>query len=57
VEVLLAHGADAQRPNGRGSTSVQLATWTTGKGGSGSEAAKQQQVQILRLLEADAATR
>jgi hypothetical protein len=57
VEVLLAHGADAQRPNGRGSTPMQLATWTTGKGGSGSDAAKQQQTQIQRLLETDAATR
>ncbi|HEY6474406.1 MAG TPA: ankyrin repeat domain-containing protein [Acidimicrobiales bacterium] len=52
VEVLLAHGADARRPNGRGSTPRQLAEWTTGKGGSGSAAAKEQQAEIVRLLEA-----
>ncbi len=57
VEVLLARGADALRPNGRGSTPWQLANWTTGKGGSGSAAAKAQQAEILRLLEAhDAVT-
>jgi Ankyrin repeats (many copies)/Ankyrin repeat len=58
VEVLLTSGADARRPNGRGSTPWQLAQWTTGKGGSGSDAAKQQQARILRLLEEhDAASR
>ena len=51
VEVLLARGADALRPNGRGSTAWQLANWTTGKGGSGSAAAKEQQAEILRILE------
>ena len=51
VAVLLANGADARRPNGRGSTPQQLARWTTGKGGSGSDAAKEQQARILRLLE------
>ncbi len=52
VEVLLARGADGLRPNGRGSTPWQLANWTTGKGGSGSAAAKEQQAEILELLEA-----
>jgi ankyrin repeat protein len=57
VEVLLERGADALRPNGRGSTAWQLANWTTGKGGSGSAAAKAQQAEIQRLLEAhDAVT-
>jgi hypothetical protein len=57
VEVLLARGADVQRTNGRGSTAWQLANWTTGKGGSGTGAAKAQQAEILRLLEAhDAVT-
>ena len=51
VEVLLANGADVRRPNGRGSMPWQLAQWTTGKGGSGSDAAKEQQTRILRLLE------
>jgi hypothetical protein len=50
VAVLLERGADATLPNGRGSTPWQLANWTTGKGGSGSAAAKEQQAEILRLL-------
>jgi hypothetical protein len=54
VEVLLAGGADARRPNGRGSTPLQLAEWTTGKGGSGTRAAKAQQAVIVRLLAAHA---
>jgi hypothetical protein len=52
VEVLLARGADPLRPNGSGSTAWQLANWTTGKGGSGSAAAKEQQAEIVRLLDA-----
>jgi hypothetical protein len=56
VEVLLARGADVTRPNGRGSTAWQLATWTTGKGGSGSAAAKAEQAEILQLLEAHGAS-
>jgi ankyrin repeat protein len=57
VEVLLERGADALRPNGRGSTAWQLANWTAGKGGSGSVAAKAQRAEIQRLLEAhDAVT-
>ena len=55
VEVLLARGADPLRPNGSGSTAWQLANWTTGKGGSGSAAAKAQQAEILRLLDAHGA--
>jgi ankyrin repeat protein len=55
VEALLARGADALLPNGRGSTAWQLANWTTGKGGSGTAAAKEQQAEILRLLEAHGA--
>jgi hypothetical protein len=55
VEVLLIRGADPLRPNGRGSTAWQLANWTTGKGGSGSAAAKEQQAEILRVLEAHGA--
>jgi len=52
VEVLLALGADAQRTNGRGSSALQLAHWTTGKGGSGTDEAKEQQAMIVRLLQA-----
>lgn len=51
VETLLAGGADARRPNGRGSSAWQLANWTTGKGGSGSAAAREQQAEILGILE------
>jgi ankyrin repeat protein len=50
VEVLLDGGADPQRDNGRGSTPMKLAEMTTGKGGSGSTAAKEQQAEIVRLL-------
>jgi hypothetical protein len=50
VEVLLDAGADPQAVNGRGSTALQLAGWTTGRGGSGSVAARVQQRQIVRLL-------
>lgn len=50
VDALLEGGADAFRPNGRGSTPAQLATWTTGRGGSGSPEARAQQEEIVRLL-------
>jgi hypothetical protein len=50
VGALLAGGADAGRKNGSGSTPMDLATWTTGRGGTGGEAAKEEQEKILRLL-------
>ena len=50
VEALLGAGADPRTTNGRGSTAMQLARWTTGRGGSGSLAAREQQGQIIRLL-------
>jgi hypothetical protein len=56
VEVLLAAGADANAPNKKGSTPLQLATWTTGKSGSGTPVAKAAQEQILELLRAAGAT-
>jgi hypothetical protein len=52
VKALLDGGADAHAPNGRGSTAVQLARRTTGRSGSGSAAARAQQREIQRLLEA-----
>jgi ankyrin repeat protein len=52
VEALLDRGADFRATNKRGSTAFQLASWTTGKSGSGSAYAKAQQEQILRLLRA-----
>jgi len=50
VRVLLAHGADANRTNGSGSTPLLLALHNTGRGGSGSVAAREQQQKIIRLL-------
>jgi ankyrin repeat protein len=52
VAVLLAAGADANAPNKKGSTPMQLATWTTGKSGSGTAAAKAEQARIIELLSA-----
>jgi ankyrin repeat protein len=51
VQTLLEHGADPARRNKSGSTAMVLATHNTGRGGTGSPAAKEQQRQILRLLE------
>ncbi len=50
VEALLELGADPHATNGRGSTAVQLARWTTGRGGSGSAEARTQAAEIIRLL-------
>jgi hypothetical protein len=52
VQELLDRGADVRATNKRGSTAFQLASWTTGKSGSGSAHAKAQQDQIVRLLRA-----
>ena len=51
VETLLRAGADPALPNDSGSTAVDLASWTTGRGGSGSAEAKVEQRIILDLLE------
>jgi Ankyrin repeats (many copies)/Ankyrin repeat len=50
VEALLLGGADPDRPNDRGSTPSELAQWTTGRGGAGSEAAKLEQQIIIDAL-------
>ncbi len=50
VEALLRLGADPRLPNSNGSTAVQLALWTTGRGGSGSAEARVQQQLIVELL-------
>lgn len=55
VRALLANGADPRRLNGSGSTPLQLATQNTGRGGSASAIAREQQRQILELLRAGAA--
>ena len=50
VRALIEGGADVGRPNGSGSTPIQLALWTTGRSGSGSSIAKAEQKVIVRLL-------
>jgi hypothetical protein len=50
VRALLAGGADPRLPNASGSTPLDLATSTTGRGGSGSAEAKREQQEILLLL-------
>jgi ankyrin repeat protein len=50
VRALLDGGANPRAPNKVGSTPLHLAVQTTGRGGSGSEHARQQQTGIIRLL-------
>jgi hypothetical protein len=50
VVALLNGGADPRAANKNGSTPLQLAQQTTGRGGSGSEHAREQQAGILKLL-------
>jgi ankyrin repeat protein len=50
VRALIYGGADATRPNKAGSTPLHLAVQTTGRGGSGSPHAREQQAGIVRLL-------
>jgi ankyrin repeat protein len=50
VRALLAHGADPIRRNASGSTPLHLAVQTTGRGDSGSPAAREQQEMIVALL-------
>jgi len=52
VKALLEVGADPRARNGRGSTPMELARWTTGRGGSGSPDARRQQQAIIGLLRA-----
>jgi ankyrin repeat protein len=51
VSALLDGGADVRRTNKGGSTPMRLATWTTGRGGSGSPESKAQQEEIVHLLQ------
>lgn len=51
VEALLRAGADPRLPNDRGSTAADLAHRATGRGGTGSAAAKAEQRIIIELLE------
>lgn len=50
VSALLESGADPGRPNGHGITPLELTRWTTGRGGTGSSAAKAERDEIVRLL-------
>jgi ankyrin repeat protein len=51
VRVLLDAGADPYRENDSGSSAVTLAHQTTGRGGTGSPAAKAQQNEIIKMLD------
>jgi ankyrin repeat protein len=50
VRALLDGGANARQPNKAGSTPLHLAVQNTGRGGSGSPHAREQQTGIIRLL-------
>jgi ankyrin repeat protein len=50
VRALLDGGGDPRVPNKSGSTPLHLAVHTTGRGGSGSEHAREQQADIIQLL-------
>lgn len=50
VRALLEGGANPRMPNKSGSTPLHLAVQTTGRPGSGSERAQEQQAGIVRLL-------
>ena len=50
VRALLDGGANPRAPNKAGATPLHLAVQTTGRGGSGSQHARQQQTGIIRLL-------
>jgi ankyrin repeat protein len=56
VRALLEGGADPKAPNRSGSTPMRLATLNTGKSGSGSPGAREQQRAILRILSEHGAT-
>jgi hypothetical protein len=50
VRALVNGGADPTRPNKSGSTPMDLAVHTTGRGGSGSPQAREQQAGIISFL-------
>jgi hypothetical protein len=52
VKALLGAGADPRLQNDSGSTAFDLVRWTTGRGGTGSSAAKAEQQTIIELLTA-----
>ena len=52
VDALLRAGADPRLANEHGSLPADLARWTTGRGGTGSDAARAEQRAIIELLDA-----
>ena len=50
VRALVEAGADPRQPNKAGSTPLHLAVQPTGRGGSGSQEAREQQVGIVSFL-------
>jgi ankyrin repeat protein len=50
VRALLDGGADPRKPNKAGSTPLHLAVQNTGSSGSGSDEARRQQAEIIKLL-------
>jgi hypothetical protein len=50
VRALLVNGANARLANGSGSTPLHLAVQDTGRGGTGSPAARHEQTEIIGLL-------
>ena len=50
VQALLESGADPNLPNKRGSTPLHLAVQNTGRGGSGTATARDQQARIIEML-------
>ncbi len=51
VDALIAGGADWRIPNGKGTSAVRLATVASGRGGSGTPVAKDNQARIIALLQ------
>jgi ankyrin repeat protein len=56
ARVLIAHGANVVRMNKNGSTPLHLAVQATGRGGTGTAAARVEQSAIIRLLLASGAS-
>ena len=50
VRALLDAGADPHQPNDSGSSAISLAHLTTGRGGTGTAAAKAEQAKIVAML-------
>jgi len=51
VKVLIEQGADWNIPNKAGTSTIEMATMATGRGGSGTQVAKDSQAKIVDLLQ------